>query len=271
MAHADDLDPNASLAEWLAVDVRRYRERAGMEQQELANRLRVSFQHMNNLEANRRKFTIVHVKTLDALFDSDGHFVRLWIHSQREHDREWFKKFTSFERRAREIKTWQPLVVPGLFQTLDYARALLESARIPDVDAVVESRMNRQEILLGESPPLVVALVDERALRQPTPGVQAMREQLGRLLEIAALPHVIVQVVPMLTRAHIGLDGGFILLDLGGEEGQLAFIEAQLTGRLVRDEDEVRALAVRYDRIRAKALSEDDSVGVITSTMESMT
>jgi plasmid maintenance system antidote protein VapI len=270
MAHADDLDPYASLAEWLASEVRKYRDRAGMEQQELAKHLRVSFQHMNNLEANRRKFTREHARTLDGVFGTDEHFVTLWVHSQREHDQEWFQKFTSFERRAREIKIWQPLVIPGLFQTAQYARALLESARTPDAEAVVESRMKRQEILEREDPPLIFALIDERALRQPVPGPEAMREQLRRLLEIAALPHVIIQVVPMATRAHIGLDGGFVLLDLGQEEGQVAFIEAQLTGRLVRDEQEVRTLAVRYDRIRAKALSEEDSVRLIQTIMEQM-
>ncbi len=279
MAQADSVDPTASLAEWLAHDVRRYRLAANMEQRELAKRIRISYQQMCNLEANRRNFTREHVRTLDVLWDTSGHFERLWIHAQREHDREWFKKFTAYERRAREIRIWQPVVIPGLFQTAEYARALVVAARTPDVDGVVAGRMARQKLLYGEDPPLVIALIDERALRQPVPGFADMRAQLARLLEITELPHVTVQVVPMLTRAHIGLDGGFILLDLGGEDdrrgpgsltGRLAFIEAQLTGRLVRDEGEVRTLAVRYDRVRAKALSEDDTVKLITSIMESM-
>src|SRR3954463_16630862 len=90
----------ASLEEWLAFDVRRFREERGITQQELAKRLRISYQLMCNLEANRRKFRRAHVEALDALWETKGHFERLWIHAQREHDREWFRKYTEFERRA---------------------------------------------------------------------------------------------------------------------------------------------------------------------------
>jgi hypothetical protein len=244
--------------------------RNAMTQHELAKRLRISYQLMCNLEANRRKFRREHVEALDELWDAKGHFVRLWIHSQREHDREWFRKYAAFEHRSREIKIWQATLIPGLFQTADYARSLVVAARTPNVEDVVEIRMRRQDILTREDPPLVYALIDEKVLRQPAPGVEAMRDQLRRLLEIASLPNVIVQIVPMTSLAHTGLDGGFILLDQGGDDGQIAFTEAQLSGRLVRDEEEVRALTVRYDLVRAKALSEDDSLRLIATIMESM-
>lgn len=97
-----------------------------------------------------------------------------------------------------------------------------------------------------------------------------MRAQLEHIAAAAKLPNVTLQIVPALSKAHIGLDGGFVLLDLGGADGRLAFVEAQLTGRLVRDEDEVRTLAVRYDRIRAKALSDDDSIDLVATITEEM-
>jgi transcriptional regulator with XRE-family HTH domain len=270
MSRADELDPTASLEEWLAFDVRRFREERGITQQELAKRLSISYQLMCNLEANRRRFRRAHVEALDALWDTKGHFERLWIHAQREHDREWFRKYVAFERRARTIKVWQPLEIPGLFQTVEYARALVSASRPSNPDEIVSARMGRQQLLFGEDPPIVFALIDERALRQPVPGPEDMRALLGRLLEIAALPHVTVQVVPMLSPAHIGLDGGFVLLDLGREDGQVAFVEAQLSGRLVRDEEEVCTLAGRHDDVRSKALSEDQSASLIRTIMESM-
>ncbi len=268
MSHADELDPMASLGEWLAYDVRRYREMAQMSQRRLAEVLRVSYQQMCNLEANRRKFTKEHVTTLDELWDTRGHFLRLWTHAQREHDREWFRKYTAFERRARSIKIWQPLIVPGLFQTSAYARAYVRAGRAPDMEMAIERRMERQEILTAETPPRVLAMLDEKALRQPIGGAEVMRGQLAHLLEVADLPNVTLQVVPTRAGAFVGLDGGFILLC--GESGDIAFSEAQLGGRLIRDEDEVNTLEVRYDWIRAKALSEDDSKALITGIMGSM-
>lgn len=240
-----------------------------MEQQELAKHLRVSFQHMNNLEANRRKFTREHARTLDRVFGTDEHFEALWVHSQREHDQEWFQKFTSFERRAREIKIWQPLVIPGLFQTAQYARALLESARTPDAEAVVEFRMKRQEILEREDPPRIFALIDERALRQPAPGPEAMREQLHRLLGIAALPHVIIQVVPMTTWAHIGLDGGFAFSIWVKRRGKSPSSKPSSPGGSYVTSR--RSVPLRYGTTAlAKALSEEDSVRLIRTIMEQM-
>ncbi|WP_433179178.1 Scr1 family TA system antitoxin-like transcriptional regulator [Actinoallomurus sp. CA-150999] len=112
------------------------------------------------------------------------------------------------------------------------------------------------------------ALIGEGALREPVGGAAVLRAQLAHLLELAALRHLTLQVVRVGVGAHVGLDGGFTLLEVG-DEG-LAFVEAQLTGRLVRDEGEVKTLWVWYDRIRAKALPEDDSVSLITNIMESL-
>lgn len=271
MSRADELDPTASLEEWLAFDVRRFREERGMSQHDLAKRLRISYQLMCNLEANRRKFRREQVEALDELWDAKGHFERLWIHSRREHDREWFRKYAAVERCARVVKIWQPLEIPGLFQTVEYIRTLATAARASDPEEIINTRVGRQErIFSGEDLPLVFTLIDERTLRQPVPGVENMRALLGRLLKTAALPHVTVQVVPMLGPAHVGLDGGFVVLDLGRESGQVAYVEAQLTGRLVRDEEEVGTLAMRYDDIRSKALSEEQSADLIKTIMEDM-
>lgn len=271
MSRADELDPTASLEEWLAFDVRRFREERGMSQHELAKRLRISYQLMCNLEANRRKFRREHVEALDKLWDTKGHFERLWIHSRREHDREWFRKYAAFERLARVIRIWQPLAVPGLFQSLDYIRTLTATARVSDPEEIINTRLERQErIFRGEDPPRVFALIDERALRQPVPDVENMHALLGHLLETAALPHVTVQVVPVRSRVHVGIDGGFVVLDLGREDGRVGYVEAQLTGRVIRDEDEVSTLSIRYDDIRSQALSEDQSADLIRMIMEDM-
>lgn len=269
MSHADDLDPTASLGEWLAFDVRRYREAANMTQRQLARELRVSYQQMSNLEAFRRNFTREHVQKLDVLWDTGGHFERLWIHAQREHDREWFRKYTAHERRAEGINVFEPLFIPGLFQTEEYARALLKAGRIPDIETAISARMERQENLTKEDPPEVLATVDEKALHQPVGGTDVMRGQLHRLLEIASMPHVTLQVVPTRAGAYVGLDGAFTLLSMG-KQGELGYSAAQLGGRLIRDEEEVRTLAVMYGRIRAKALSEDDSLTYIESILEAM-
>lgn len=269
MSQADDLDPTASLGDWLAFDVRRYRQAADMTQRQLARELRVSYQQMCHLEANRRNFTREQVRALDVLWDTGGHFERLWIHAQREHDAEWFRKYTAYERRSDGLNIFEPLIIPGMFQTIEYARALLRGGRVADIEAAIAARMERQENLTKDDPPEVLAIVDEKALHQPVGGLEVMRGQLHRLLEITAMPHVTLQVVPKRAGAYVGLDGGFTLLSIG-EEGELGYSEAQLGGRLIRDEQEVRTLTVMYGGIRAKAMSEDDSLTYIQSILEAM-
>ncbi|GAA4637509.1 helix-turn-helix transcriptional regulator [Actinoallomurus vinaceus] len=268
MSQADDIDPDRSLQEWMAYALRKRRAAAGMSQRDLAKRATLSESGVKHLEAGRRPFRRAHAELFDTLFDTDGFFVRLWTHSQREHDREWFRRYTGYERRADEIRIFQPLVIPGLFQTPAYARALLEPGRLPDLDGTVSARIARQEILDRADAPEVWALITEAVLRTPIGGTEVFREQLGQLLKIAKRPNVTIQVIPMSAGAHIGFDGGFVLLSI--EDERVAFVEAQLSGRLIRDEGEVRELAVRYDRIRAKALSEDDSLSLIASIVEAL-
>ncbi|MEV5705776.1 helix-turn-helix transcriptional regulator [Actinoallomurus sp. NPDC052274] len=268
MSQADDLDPFRSVREWMACELRERRKVAGMTQLELAQFLRVTKPQIQHLEAGRRAFHKDHAEALDELWPTGQLFLKLYTHQHREHDREWFRRYTGYECRADDIRIFQPLVIPGLFQTPAYTRALLESSRAPDLDEAVSARTARQEILDRDDPPEVWAIIMESVLRNPIGGPAVLREQLARLLEIAHCPNVTVQVIPTRAGAHVGLDGGFVLLSVDDE--RIAFVEAQLSGRLVRDEGESKELAVRYNRIRAKALSEDDSLTLIASILEDL-
>lgn len=230
--------------------------------------LAVSAQQVSHLETGRRSLRVEQARRLDDLWDTDRLFEKLWTHAQREHDRDWFRKFAAYERRAQVIRLWQPLVIPGLFQTAEYALALFEAGQAPDVDGAITARMERQQILERSTPPYVWAVVGENAVRERVGSRDVFQAQLSRLLEIINHPHVTVQVIPAGSGAHVGLDGGFTLLKVS--DGPLAFVEAQLTGRLVRDGGEVETLEVWFDRIRAKAMSEDDSLKLVASIMENL-
>ncbi|MCO5968440.1 helix-turn-helix domain-containing protein [Actinoallomurus soli] len=251
MNRGSDLDPKESLAHLMAYYLRKYREAAGLTQLELAGRLHVGDSHLGNLERGRRRITITQAEEADKIFDLPGWFENLHYHAQRQH-RDWLEQYAALEVEASDIKTWQPLWLPGLLQTPAYAKATFESGHADDIDARVETRLQRQRILDRDDPPRLWILIDEKALLQGVGGPEVMRDQIEHLLALAERSSVTLQMVPARSGSHAGLDGGFNVLTT--EEGDIGFVEAPLGGRLVQDEQDVRKLLRRWDGIRSLAL-----------------
>ena len=130
----------------------------------------------------------------------------------------WFETYLEAEREAVMLRYWQPVIVPGLFQIAEYARALFLAVGCDDeqADGLVTARLDRQAILERPDPPHVVTVLDEAVLHRLIGSPQVMTEQLGYLAERATLPHVSVQVLPSGTGANAGLSGGFTLASCDG-------------------------------------------------------
>jgi len=130
----------------------------------------------------------------------------------------WFETYLEAEREAVMLRQWQPVIVPGLFQIAEYARALFLAAGADDEQAegLVKARLDRQAILERPDPPHVVSVLDEAVLHRLIGSPQVMTEQLGYLAERATLPHVSVQVLPSGNGANAGLSGGFALASCDG-------------------------------------------------------
>ncbi|GAB3284260.1 helix-turn-helix domain-containing protein [Parasphingorhabdus pacifica] len=135
---------------------------------------------------------------------------------------EYFKLFLGLEAMAEKIDSWDVQVVPGLFQTRDYARTLIRSGdpqlSAAGVDRRTELRMARQqEVLQSGTAPSVGAVLDEAALRRSIGGPAVMREQLWRLVELAEHPNIDLQVLPFQSGGHPGTEGAFTLLTYPAE------------------------------------------------------
>ena len=99
-------------------------------------------------------------------------------------------------------------------------------------------RLKRQDLLTGSEPPQVWAVIDEGALRRPVGGTAVMRAQLKRLIEVAGLRHVTVQVVPFSRGGHAAAGGSFTVLRFAEPEvPDVVYIE-QLTSALYLDKRE---------------------------------
>ena len=153
-------------------------------------------------------------------------------------------RFFDYEHSATWIGAIELLVVPGLLQTADYARAVMgvHDVGAEKAERFVRSRQVRQQVLDRPEPPTLSFLVDESVLLRAIGGRVVMRAQLEHLLEVAARPHVAVRVVPFALGEHVGLRGPFVLLRFSGtNDPDVVYIEQRRGDAIFQDELEVIA------------------------------
>ncbi|THA32575.1 XRE family transcriptional regulator [Streptomyces sp. A1277] len=168
------------------------------------------------------------------------------------------RDLAKLEANAVEMGAYDTDVINGLLQTEEYARALYRERRPAyaedQFERLVAARMARQSVLDRRPVPLLTFVQEETTLRRPIGGRAVLRRQLERLLELGALRHVEIQIMPTETEEHSGLAGSHRVLKL--KDGTAVGLnEVQLTSRLISNPREVQILEMRYGMIRAQALT----------------
>ena len=269
MSAPHDLDPSSSVLAFFGAELRRLRCAAAVSQEDLGQQISYSGSLVGMVETARRAPSRDFAQRCDEALATGGALARLWPLVSQEALPRWFRPFAEIEREATSIRTWEPLVVPGLLQTEDYARALITAWQPGDGDEVVQqhvtARMERQHLLARNDPPLVWMIIGEPALRNPVGGRKVLRDQLTRLLDAEAdYPKLIIQVVPLVAGAHPGLEGPLVLVARRGEP-DVAYLEVQGRGHVVERPEEVARYGLLYDVLRAVALPPDASRAMIAA------
>ncbi|OIJ89094.1 helix-turn-helix domain-containing protein [Streptomyces colonosanans] len=247
------------------------RERAGLKREEAARVLRVAPATVRRMEMAEVALKIPYLQLLLKSYgvsDEEAEaFVQLAEEAnkpgwwQRFHDilPGWFSMYVSLEGAAALIRQYEPHFVPGIMQTDEYARGVLESGAIgqtrpEDIERHVALRMQRQELLTREDAPRIWAVMDETVLRRPVAGPQVMRAQVERLLEVTQLPHVTLQVLEFSSGPHPGTYGPFVLFRFAMSELPDMVYSEYLTGAVYLDaRAEVATHLEVMDRMAAQA------------------
>ena len=264
---SSQLDPDRSLWHLTAVEVRRQRELHGLSGNRLAAILDCDRSTVSRIENGLRRLSVDYAAKLDRLWSTSGLFTRLVRFASATDAGDWFTGLTEHEARATRHRMWEALLMPGLLQTPDYARAALEAGLIDGVDQALEKRMARQTAVFGKTKtPLLSVILNWVVLEQIVGDPAIMRAQLAHLLEMCDLPHVSVRVLERSTGAHVGLDGSFTLLTV--DDRDIAFADAPERGRLMIDPADVQRFAARYDRVSDVAAPVGPSRTLIERAME---
>jgi transcriptional regulator with XRE-family HTH domain len=198
----------------------------------------------------------------------DGGDRHHWWHAYRGVLPPTYRDFISLESQASAMRTLETTVIPGLLQTPEYARAVTEAALEGEseerLDALVEVRLTRQDVLSAQPPLELSAVLDEAVLRREVGGPGVMARQLARLVEAARLPQVRLQVLPFSAGAHIGVTGPFVIFSFSRRSDLDVVVLDHLTSSLhLERKEDLRAYVEAFNALSAHALSPEDSLDFI--------
>lgn len=186
-----------------------------------------------------------------------------------------YEDLISLEAEASSVRTWQMGVIPGLLQTAEYAREFMSSIGMSDaeeakVDALVEVRLARQAVLTSREELLNLwAIVGEQALQTRCVGEGVMQEQLSRLLTVAKRPNVTIQLLPSNASPHVGQMGSYSILGFADHADlDVVHVESLTSALYVEDRAEVGVYRDAFERLRAAALSVEESADRIREIRE---
>lgn len=238
---------------FFASEARHARDRAGFTQDQAAEAMNYSQSWLSKIETGQRAPSLDFARLADATYKTDGLLARIVRHNMsQEVIPDWFRPWEEIEQQATALRSYEPLLVPGLLQTEEYARAVMRFVDEPEahLEGRVVARMARQQVLTREDPPEFVAVIDEGVLRRPVGGPDVMRKQLLKIADAAE--RMLVQVVTYDAETYHGLAGAFVIAAVDGTE--VVYTDTQLRGYVVGTPEALTAARRRWDGIRAEAL-----------------
>ncbi|MFJ2650393.1 helix-turn-helix domain-containing protein [Streptomyces sp. NPDC087420] len=270
MARAANKETVSAAMRAIAGIARLLRKQKGWTQEELGKKIGFTGSAVSAMETCAQPASDQMLVGLEReLGGGSGIFEQARLDLRLEKYPKQFKDFALLEQKAVGLLMYETLVISGLFQTEEYAAALIGGGYpfLSDhrVHELVEARLARQA-LFDRDPPAHIELVVEEAVLMRTIGSQeVMAAQLWHLAEATQRRNVTVQVMPLnrgLRGEYAGDRGGMTLLETPEHE-HLVYLEVQGESLLISDPSKVSILGQRYARIRSQALGPDESLGLI--------
>jgi transcriptional regulator with XRE-family HTH domain len=262
----------------LGAELRRIREGRGYTGQDMANRLHWTATMLSRVETGKRPTTEREVAVymglcgvtdnrLDELLELVGEpdDFRLKLHPRQIPDE--LRALVFHESTASAIESYQPIYIPGIMQTPEYARAVfVETGKFDDegIDTRVEIRMARREVLTRFNPAQCIFWVHEHALRSMVGSPQVMAEQMLHMLFASNRPQCSIRVVPASAGSRGLADGTFHIFRYA-EDSPVVYVQNEITSEFLEDDEALMAYQEVLNRVATVALTEEASRAFIGS------
>jgi transcriptional regulator with XRE-family HTH domain len=277
----------------LRSELRKAREAAGFAQRDVAAAMDWSLSKLLRIETGAVSITTNDLKALLAHYHitDPPRLLSLLDTARAARERSpWnaykdlgppeFISHLAYESAASVVRNFEPILVPGLLQTEEYARVVLTELRGPDtrtVDRLVDLRMERQEILDREEPPSLHVIMDEAVISRAVGGVGPMRRQLRRIKEMAERPNVTVRVLPFSAGLYPRPQIPYVLFEFSDPENEdVLSLENPLGDIVIREaspEEQESASPVGYLEVFFKLeqiARREDAMALIDAAIDRM-
>ncbi|NEW74455.1 MULTISPECIES: helix-turn-helix domain-containing protein [Streptomyces] len=259
----------------LGAELRRLREQAGLTLHEAGALIDMGRVHLTHVEGGRTAIPTDRLRRLCKGYGCTSvPFVEALVSLAEDKGKGWWSGYkgdmpaaaldlAELESRAVGLRSYESLFIPGIFQSEDYTRAIFRVSDVVtnpvDIDRAVEFRMQRQAALTVEDPPTVHAVVHEAALHMRFGGSATTRKQLLRLVELAELPHVTVQILPFTADGLPMVKTPFNLIASHGGILETIQLDHASQSMFLHDPDSVAQYGRHFDRLRGVALPPVDT------------
>ncbi|MCX3287876.1 helix-turn-helix transcriptional regulator [Streptomyces sp. NEAU-H22] len=286
--YLDRPEPAPTLLKMLVgVQLAGFREDARLAQDQAARAVGFSAAKLSRIESGkgRRPPTETDVRALLELYGTDDYEASVllkllqragepgwWQRYDKRLMPEWFDRLVGLQEAAT-IRTFEIQYVPGLLQTPDYTRAVVErglpNAPAGEVERRVELRRHRARLLSREDAPQLWAIIDESVLLRVLGSTEVMREQLAHLVEMAQRSNVTLQIVPLSVTNASAPAIPITYLRFGGLDlPDVVYLEHIKSANFLEDRDETEEYRIALDRLADEALKPRDSLELLRQTME---
>jgi transcriptional regulator with XRE-family HTH domain len=274
----------------LAAELRRLRERAGLTGDDVAKRVKWSASKVSRIETAQTAPRESDIKKLLALYGVEGRDAQELLALAKEAaGKGWWETYSptlppeysaliGMEAEAKSALSWAAQIVPGLFQTDDYALEVTNGyleriAPVPPSETRrrVEVRLARQQVLTRDNPLELRAVLDQSVLYRRFGNRDVMNSQIKKLLDLSERANISLRILPLDGPHPIGT-GAFVLLQFGDAHQvtyqDVVYIENLTGSRYVEEEDEVYRYRRSFDRLTELALDEAKSREVLVAARD---
>lgn len=260
----------------LGALLRALRNQKGLTIEQVAASLLCSTSKVSRMETGHGSATLRDIRDLCELYGITDEAERDRLRSLAREGKQtgwWqsydldFSTYVGLEAEATALRYYQSTIVPGLLQTADYARAMLEVS-VPKLTPVrttelLEVKMTRQRVLAREPPLRLWAVLDEAALHRVVGGPAVMAAQLDRLIEGTGNSNVTIRIVPYAAGAHPAMDSTFNILEFTGSVPSVIYVEG-LVGWIYLDRPaDIDRYRQVFDYLCSLALSPKESIALV--------
>ncbi|MEU8786342.1 helix-turn-helix transcriptional regulator [Streptomyces sp. NPDC048637] len=270
----------------LAIELKKLREDHGLTCNQVGESLDWSGSKVNRMETGQGRVQPSDVDALCRFYNTTDELrellkslakhskMRGWWHAYGSAVPTWFSVYVGLEQAACSLRTYEAEFVPGLLQTADYARELHRATAQPspdDVEQMIAVRMERQALLTGPHAPDLWAILHESVLRHAIGNRDVMQAQFERLLKMAQLKNVTVQVLPFNSGSYPAT-GAYTMLGFPEQEDPDIVYRDGLTDAVYLEQpSDIAQYAKAFDNLRALSLSPQQSSALITEAMQGLT